>query len=160
MRRQQVYHAVDNERMYQDQLWKNDDPTSKQPSAWILWMEHYLSEARRLASTTSETDHVTKMEIMDFIRKVTALGVAAMELHGVNERSNVPIFAFNGHYKHIETGENVAVVKDVFNDRPFEQYIQRQDNAVYYISIDDMTKPLQVMHEADFANEFKHQQIV
>lgn len=80
-KRAEVYEAIDSERDYQDDRW-NADTTSSEgrhtASEYILYMEHYLQEARRLASTTAEDNRT----VLDFVRKVTALGVACMEDNG------------------------------------------------------------------------------
>jgi hypothetical protein len=86
MGRKDVYAAIDSERDYQENLWSNLNKTNNSPSAFILWMEEYLSYARRLASTTDERPGKGLDDIMERIRKVTALGVACMEIHGVKNR--------------------------------------------------------------------------
>jgi hypothetical protein len=83
--REEVYKALDSERTYQKRRW-NADTTSSEgvhtATEYILFMEHYLSEARRLASTASEGN----LMVLDFVRKVTALGVACMEQNGAPKR--------------------------------------------------------------------------
>ena len=81
MDRQDVYKLVDGERDYQDQKWVNDKtPNGVQqhsPEEWIVYMEDYLREAKHiLARTNPPTCYIQAMAI---IRKVTAMGVAAME---------------------------------------------------------------------------------
>lgn len=90
--RADVYKAIDGERSYQD---KWDDAESRgrhETGAFILFMEHYLKEARRLESTLENGGngisafHVRPEGSLDFVRKVTALGVACMEQNGAPER--------------------------------------------------------------------------
>ena len=80
MTRDEVYASIDSERTYQEQRWSNSRP--KLISSYILYMEHYMEEARKLCSTTNETPGTeSAMAIMDVLRKVTALGVACGEEH-------------------------------------------------------------------------------
>lgn len=84
--RQKVFNAIDSERKYQEEKWNNLNKTISNPSSFILWMEHYLDNAKRLASTS---DELNNLNIMAEIRKVTALGVAAMECNGAPFRDNL-----------------------------------------------------------------------
>jgi hypothetical protein len=89
--RADVYKAIDGERTYQDK-WEDADSRGKhETGAFILFMEHYLKEARRLESTLENGgNHNWKVNgkegSLDFVRKVTALGVACMEQNGAPER--------------------------------------------------------------------------
>ncbi len=79
--RNDVYVAINTERAYQDKRWPNE--RAHTTDEFILFMEHYLHEARRLASTTPDGN----VEVLDFVRKVTALGVACMEQNGAPRRA-------------------------------------------------------------------------
>ncbi len=95
--RADVYKAIDGERTYQE---KWEDAESKgvhETGAFILFMEHYLQEARRLESTLENGGNNRAFSYptggkrreegsLDFVRKVTALGVACMEQNGAPER--------------------------------------------------------------------------
>jgi hypothetical protein len=89
--RADVYKAIDGEREYQ-QKWEDAESKGKhETGAFILFMEHYLKEARRLESTLENGGNVNwkvngKEGSLDFVRKVTALGVACMEQNGAPER--------------------------------------------------------------------------
>lgn len=78
-----VYSAIDGEREYQDDIGKvtSGEPRVHSVNEMLLFMEHYVSEARKTASTTwgAEGDRKT----LDILRKITALGIAAMEQNGV-----------------------------------------------------------------------------
>lgn len=81
MERSQVYKLIDGERDYQDKKW-NDDTTISggrhyQPEEWITYMEDYLAEAKHVLSR--KPAQISIPEAMGIIRKVTALGVNAME---------------------------------------------------------------------------------
>lgn len=86
--REEVYAAIDGEREYQDFRW-NDKTTSSggqhTVAEFVLYMEHYLEEGRRLLSTQKSPR--AEDDGLDFVRKVTALGVACMEQNGVVERA-------------------------------------------------------------------------
>jgi hypothetical protein len=88
MKREEVYKILDTEREYQDRIWNNLNKEISNPSSFILWMEEYLAKARALASQSDERIGTEGCEkIMDVVRKVTALGVACMEVNGAKERS-------------------------------------------------------------------------
>lgn len=90
--RQKVYEVIDQERTYQKLRWGYNNPASKLEEAehcvcdFLVYMKDYLNDAFRMASRKPGNKHA-----LDFIRKVTALGVACMEQNGVVERdlSNV-----------------------------------------------------------------------
>jgi len=81
MERQEVYKLIDGEREYQNERWKDDHTVSgthvHTPEEWIVYMEDYLQEAKHILSRNSAPD--CYQAAMDIIRKVTAMGVAAME---------------------------------------------------------------------------------
>ena len=85
--REEVYEAIDGERDYQDGRWNESTTTSAgvhSVTEFVLYMEHYLTETRRLLSTQGSPK--SDQDGLDFIRKVTALGVACMEQNGVVKR--------------------------------------------------------------------------
>ena len=80
-----VYSAIDGERDYQDAQLGNAKRHLGQPpmtpGEYILCMEKCLNDARE---AWYKPDGGTKS--LEFIRKVSALGVAAMETWGAPER--------------------------------------------------------------------------
>ena len=80
--RQQVYGALDSERFYQEYRWRGHKHSLTE---YVVYMEDYLAELKHLASRRDESE-VAK-ELSDIMRKVTALGVASLEEHGVNRRA-------------------------------------------------------------------------
>lgn len=82
---------VKSERDYQDAkgVATYGHPSFHSPEEMILYMEDYLTEARRVASHTWGGDAVPKT--MDVIRKVTALGVAMIEMHGAPQREGYEV---------------------------------------------------------------------
>lgn len=85
--RADVYRAIDSERAYQDSRYNPATTTTgglHTVSEWILYMEQYLHEARRLVST--QVDPKASDDALEFVRKVTAMGVACMEQNGAPQR--------------------------------------------------------------------------
>ena len=78
-----VYDAIDSERTYQETRWDDRTHTTIE---YLLFMEHCLSEARRLASTTDLSERLAEIEVLNFVRRVTALGVVCMEDNGAPAR--------------------------------------------------------------------------
>jgi len=78
MTRTEVYKIIDGERDYQDEKWggRNHGKTHDLES-WIFYMEYFLGQTKEILSTELYTTSYPKA--MEFIRKVTALGVACME---------------------------------------------------------------------------------
>lgn len=81
--RRAVYASIDSERKYQSERWGD---RSHSVTEYILYMEHYLQEARKHASTTDLEIPIHHVDVLDFIRKVTALGVVCMEENGAPHR--------------------------------------------------------------------------
>jgi hypothetical protein len=81
MKREEVYKLIDGERTYQENRWNPGTTKSEghhhTPEEWITYMEDYLAEAKHILSRETHVDAYGKA--MACIRKVTALGVAAME---------------------------------------------------------------------------------
>lgn len=80
--RQDVYAVIDGERNYQDSRWGAS--TIHTVAEYILYMEHHLTEARRLITT--QGDPKASRDALDVLRKVIALGVVCMEQNGAVER--------------------------------------------------------------------------
>lgn len=89
--RSEVYYAIDSERDYQDaKAHQNgtlpDDVRPHSFEEFILYMEDYLHEARHQVSRVWTADRTAPPAALDTLRKVVALGVAAMEQHGAPKR--------------------------------------------------------------------------
>jgi len=85
MRREEVYKIIDNERNYQDRKWggkSNDEGLGI--NDFILYMQHYLAKA--IEESVESTDSEVEEKCLEELRKVVALGIACMEVHGVPER--------------------------------------------------------------------------
>ena len=83
--RSEVYVAIDSEREYQEsRVQKDSGHPDHSVEEFVLYMEYYLQETRRIASTTWGPS--AKPATLEFVRKVTALGVACMEKHGAPHR--------------------------------------------------------------------------
>lgn len=86
MERSEVYDCIDTERQYQDLRWsprreKNDTPDAEKPPAeWINYMEYHL-DAAKVGVYKLEDE-----EALAHVRKVAALAVRCLELHGCPKR--------------------------------------------------------------------------
>jgi hypothetical protein len=99
--REEVFAAIVSEREYQDQRWgRTLDSLTAFPGQtgsstlgqgvgnrsideFVLYIEGYARDLAQIASHTNDP-----REKLNFIRKVTALGVAAMEQHGAPLRDD------------------------------------------------------------------------
>ena len=87
MDRKDVYKLIDGEREYQEERWNakvTDTGHKHTPEDWVLYMHDYILEAMHLLSR--EASPVSRPKAMEIIRKVAALGVAAMEEHETKAR--------------------------------------------------------------------------
>jgi hypothetical protein len=83
--RQEVYEALDGERDYQNSLWNDQaSPHKKSVEAWLVYMQSYLDEA--VHQISREDDRTAKPKALATIRKITAMGIACMELNGAPKR--------------------------------------------------------------------------
>ena len=85
--RQEVYEAIDSERDYQLARWNPSTTTSggnHSFSEWIAYMEDYLLEAKHILARTARQDAYP--QVANIMRKVTTMGVAAMEQLGAPKR--------------------------------------------------------------------------
>jgi hypothetical protein len=86
MEREHVYKRINQERDYQDKTWSHereqsgisDDEVSV--AEWVNYMEFHLNKAK------NEIYFLKTDEALAELRKVTALGVKCMEIHGCPER--------------------------------------------------------------------------
>jgi hypothetical protein len=84
--RREIYQNIDGEMNYQDKTWvarrtANGTPDEEKPVAeWINYIEHHLNKAKDRVYYL-DTEGVTHE-----LRKVAALAVRAMEIHGCPER--------------------------------------------------------------------------
>jgi len=81
MKREDVYKLIDSERDYQDEKWNVGSTKTagmhSRPEEWLVYMQDYLTESMNIAARTAEP--LSSKLIMDNIRKITGMGVAAME---------------------------------------------------------------------------------
>ena len=87
MERSEVYKIIDGERAYQDERWNENTTESRglhNPYEWLVFIQDYLTEAIHIASR--EEEPAAKEKTMEWIRKIGAMSVAAMEQNGVKPR--------------------------------------------------------------------------
>lgn len=83
--RQVAFEAIDAERAYQEKKW----PAASMgcgPSLieWLVYIEDYVAEAKRFA--TRNNPAAADDFVRHTLRKISAMGVAGMEQHGVLTR--------------------------------------------------------------------------
>lgn len=88
-KQQKALDIVLSERAYQDMRIARDGTTAPNehyhsPEEFLLYIEYYAQKAREVASTTWGPE--CKPAVMDVIRKITALGFAAIEMNGAPRR--------------------------------------------------------------------------
>lgn len=82
--RVEVYVAIDGERRYQDERWKDDFVSGgvhqHSVTEWLVYIQDYTLEAMKIVSR--ESDPQASEKALHIIRKIAAMGVAAMEQLG------------------------------------------------------------------------------
>lgn len=84
--RERVYEALDGEREYQEKKWSGYRGDGDTPSMadTIACMESYMSKAKEeWVNGPGKSPHTSR----DMLRKVVALGVRHLEIHGCPKRS-------------------------------------------------------------------------
>ena len=88
MERNEVFALLNGERAYQDIRWANDQAERgthiHNPTEWLVYIQDYLQEALHIASR--EDDQIAHPKIMEIIRKIGGMSVAAMEQNGCEPR--------------------------------------------------------------------------
>lgn len=87
MSRLDVFHAVDNERVYQDM---KHGPIREKPhtvGGWLLLIESELNEAKEAAIKGGKGRNAVMQEIL----QVAATAIAAIEQHGLEEDKWRPV---------------------------------------------------------------------
>lgn len=85
--RSTVYSVIDGERAYQETRWNPNTTTSggkHSVGEWLVYMHDYLNEAMHHCSRYP--DPAGSNQALVDIRKITAMGVAAMEQLGAPRR--------------------------------------------------------------------------
>lgn len=92
MERQKIYNRINGERDYQDASWGHrrtldGTPDEEKPVAeWVNYIEYHVSKAKE------RIYHLDTVGATAELRKVAALAVRAMEIHGCPERDNGKIW--------------------------------------------------------------------
>ncbi len=80
--REEVYRAIDSERDYQDHVWGDFPGFDIRPvQNNIITMDVYMDKLK-----VAWTDNPNDPEVLNIIRKITAVGVHAMEVNGAPTR--------------------------------------------------------------------------
>lgn len=92
--RQDVYNAINDERVFQDRKWGTPEQHPHEVGGWLTIMRSLLTDAEREWSGKRGDAGA-----LDEMRKVVAVGVACMEQHGVVERRRIDFFAQSSHFE-------------------------------------------------------------
>lgn len=87
--RQEVYSVLDGERAYQLSLaQKVGDATEykHELESFTVYMQDYLNELTHSLSRNWRPEGIPTTNELNILRKITALGLAAMEQHGAPRR--------------------------------------------------------------------------
>lgn len=93
MERNEIYKNIDSERDYQDSNWgsrreKDGTPDEQKPvSEWLNYIEYHINKAK------ARVYHLDTKGATAELRKIAALAVRGMEIHGCPER--VPLLNYN-----------------------------------------------------------------
>lgn len=86
MERTEVYKLIDGERDYQDWRWTEEikkdrvPDEDKRPAEWLNYIKYHLEQGE------ISNYMLSKEQTMSEIRKIAALAVRAIEIHGCPER--------------------------------------------------------------------------
>lgn len=83
--RSEVYAALDTERDYQRKWEGSTSKGQHSIEEFLVYIEDYVNQAKHRATRGFAQD--TRAELLNDLRKITALGVAAMEQHGASVRA-------------------------------------------------------------------------
>lgn len=83
--RAEVYAVIDGEREYQDQKWDPAEHHVHNVTEWLVYMEDYINEAKRIVSRRPDPEAVEFA--LHTVRKVGAMAVACLEQNGVRSRN-------------------------------------------------------------------------
>jgi hypothetical protein len=89
--REQVYHAIDTERAYQNARWgcTPGETTGHNPHSvleWLTYIKLWAEQGIVIAANSSKKDDPADRQALEFARKCAALGVVCMEQHGAPKR--------------------------------------------------------------------------
>ena len=76
----EVIKEIEIERDYQNHKWGKDHDQKESIGDFMIYMDEYLESAKRRLTRNS------KQQALEQIRKVAALAVACMEIHGCPSR--------------------------------------------------------------------------
>ena len=111
----EVYTAIDSERDYQDMRRSRDNGAPCHTvEEFVLYIDHYLNEVKKTASTVWGSE--CRPAMLEGLRKVVALGVAAMEQHGAPQRKGfereVPFATMGLYWEGEEPSQGAGVPYD------------------------------------------------
>lgn len=92
MERAEVYRLIDGERAYQDAKWGGvGHDKGHDVDDWLRFMYRYMRYSLEITNNADDlTDPDTVTRVCDQVRRIAALAVACMEVHGAPERDPAP----------------------------------------------------------------------
>lgn len=84
--RAEVYAAIDGERDYQDKKYPTVNGFSASPEGFLLVIEELATQARAIGTQGNLPPLGDGSVLLNFIRKIGATAVRAMEQHGAPKR--------------------------------------------------------------------------
>ena len=150
MERKIVYTILDRECKYQDDKWTDSNieqgiPDDEKPVAeWINYMEFHISKAK------DAVYHLNTNAALAEIRKVTALGVRAIEFNGCPEREGYEIPTDKSEYELDQLTEDESIEAYINAvARRFEEAQEKQDIIEYIDKVSEKLKSLRPYAEPD-----------
>jgi hypothetical protein len=116
LERPAVYQRINGERDYQDSIWGvrrdlDGTPDEEKPVAeWINYIEYHLAKAKE------KVYHLDTQGALAEIRKVTALGVRTIEIHGCPERQPIVMGKVIAGYSINDTSAGPSLVRTTTSD--------------------------------------------
>jgi len=83
--REEVFAAINGERDYQDSKWNPIEDHQHSVEEWLVYIDDYVSEAKHALSRKPYSDSLPLA--LHTLRKIAAMGVAALEQNGVLTRT-------------------------------------------------------------------------
>jgi hypothetical protein len=138
----EVFGAVATERAYQEDKW--DSPESS-VIEYLVYMKHHIDKALEVISTDECIDVCDS--VLSQIRKITALGVACGEQHGMYKRAGFEDrFLFN-------TNDFITVE---FQGNQLVQCIESGDNLAVFGKVEHSNGQLFTSHSSTFCVPNQH----
>jgi hypothetical protein len=82
---EEVIDIIEDEIDYGNEIWEASSDSEHTPTEWVLYMEHYMNDMKRILST--QANPTADRNAMDQMRKVLAMGVRCAVQNGMPYRN-------------------------------------------------------------------------